>query len=146
MGIIKNFAAGLAGAVALNIIHESLKKKGRDMPRVDLLGEEALNDILGVFGNTITDQDTLYKATLAGDILSNAIYYSAIGVGKRNYIWPRAIVSGLAAGLGAVKLAKPLGLNEKTVAATEKTKGLTVAYYVTGALVTAFVLGMLNKK
>ncbi|QPH39017.1 hypothetical protein [Pedobacter endophyticus] len=146
MGIIKNFAAGLAGAVALNIIHESLKKKGADMPRVDLLGEEALNDILGVFGNTITDQNTLYKATLAGDILSNAIYYSAIGVGKQNYIWPRAIVSGLAAGLGAVKLAKPLGLNERTVARTEKTKGLTVAYYVTGALVTAFVLKSLTKK
>lgn len=146
MGTIKNLAAGMVGAVALNIIHESLKKRGTDMPRVDLLGEEALNNALGAFGTSIEDEDTLYKATLAGDILSNAIYYSAIGMGKQKYIWPRAILAGLTAGLGAVKLARPLGLDEKTVAKTDKTKGLTVAYYLAGALATGLVLKLLTKK
>lgn len=68
--------AGLGGAIALNIIHESLKKKGSDMPRVDLVGEEALQKSLNYLGMSIDDDATLYNATLAGDVVSNTLYYS----------------------------------------------------------------------
>ena len=146
MRLLKNLAAGMAGAVALNLLHETLKKTGTNMPRIDLLGEEALNNVLGAIKSPIENKEKLYMATLAADVVSNAVYFSAIGAGKDKYIWPRAIVSGLTAGLGAVKLAKPLGLNEATVARTEKTKGLTVAYYLSGALVTAMILKLMIKK
>ncbi|KLT63956.1 hypothetical protein [Pedobacter sp. BMA] len=137
--------AGLAGAVALNLLHEGLKKTGRDMPRIDLLGEEALNDILGTVGGHIKNEKQLYLATLAGDILSNTFYYSLIGAGGKKHIWLKAIFSGLSAGVGATELAKPLGLDETTVARSNKTKVLTIAYYLSGALVTAAVLKAFQK-
>ncbi|MCZ4222530.1 hypothetical protein [Pedobacter rhodius] len=136
---VKNLLAGFAGAVSLNILHEGLKHRVADAPRIDLLGEEALNDSLSIFGKKIKDPDKLYAATLAGDLLSNTLYYSMIGAGKK-HTWTRAIFLGLSAGIGAVELAKPLGLNEGTVARNNKVKTLTILYYLTGALVTAGII------
>lgn len=42
MSKMHNYLAGLGGAIALNVLHESVKRKDSEMPRVDLLGEEAL--------------------------------------------------------------------------------------------------------
>lgn len=138
--------AGLGGAIALNILHESLKKKDRDMPRVDLLGEEVLEKSLDYFDAKIKDEDILYKTTLAGDIISNALYYSAIGAGDAKYIWPRAVAIGLAGGIGAITLPEPLGLDDEPVTRTNKTKALTIGYYVFGALVTGCIVQALRKK
>lgn len=146
MTILKNLVAGLAGAVALNLLHEGLKNRGPNMPRIDLVGEEALNKVLGSFGVAISSDKQLYNATLATDILSNALYYSLIGTGSRKYILGRAVISGLSAGFGAVSLPDKLGLDDEPVTKTSKTKVLTVAYYLSGALVTAVVLKALSKK
>ncbi|MEL1246323.1 hypothetical protein AAEO56_18770 [Flavobacterium sp. DGU11] len=146
MSKVQNLLAGLGGAIALNILHESLKKTGSDMPRVDLLGEEALQKTLQHFGGGIDDDNTLYAATLAGDVVSNSLYYSMIGKGNPDYIWARAVAYGLAGGVGAVTLPKPMGLDEEPVAHSNKTKVLTVSYYLAGALVTAGILAALAKK
>ena len=146
MSVSQNLLAGLGGAVALNIIHESLKHCKSDMPRIDLLGEEALQKSLHYFGTEIKDENNLYKATLAGDLISNALYYSVIGTGSPKYLWARAAAVGLAAGIGAVTMPKPLGLDPEPVAKTPKVKVLTVAYYVAGALVTGGILKALSKK
>jgi len=140
MSKVQSYLAGLGGAIALNILHESLKKKDSDMPRVDLLGEEALQKTLQHFNTGIDDEKTLYTATLAGDIISNTLYYSMIGKGGNQHVFTRALAYGLAAGVGAVTLPKPMGLDEEPVARSGKTKALTVAYYVAGALVTAGIL------
>lgn len=145
MSKIQNLLAGLGGAVALNLLHESLKKKDKDMPRVDVLGEEALQKSLSYFGMTIKNDDTLYKATLAGDIISNALYYSTIGGGGSKNVFPRALAYGLAAGVGAITLPEPLGLDEAPVTKTNKTKVLTVGYYLAGALVTAAIIKAISK-
>lgn len=142
---IKNLIAGLAGAVALNILHESLKKKGSDMPRVDLLGEEALQKTINYFGGNINNEKTLYEATLAGDILGNTLYYSLIGTGDRKYLWPKAVIIGLSAGIGAITLPKPMGLDPEPVAKNDQVKILTAGYYLAGAIVTGIVLNMLKK-
>lgn len=146
MSKIKNLIAGFAGAIALNILHETLKKEKSNVPRIDLLGEEALQKTLRHFGASIDQKQDLYKATLAGDVLSNTFYYSLIGAGSRTYLWPRAIFLGLSAGIGAVKLPEPMGLNPEPVAKTDQVKVLTVGYYVFGAVVTALVLNILSKK
>lgn len=145
MGKISNLLAGLAGAVALNVLHESLKNK-RTTPRIDFLGEQALQKTVRYFGGNITDTDQLYTATLAGDIVSNTIYYSLIASGKSNFIWTKAIAMGLMAGIGAVKLPEPMGLNPKPVAKTDQIKVMTVGYYVFGALVTALVATAFKRK
>ena len=144
MGKVKNLIAGFAGAVALNILHETLKHKSNNVPRIDLLGENALQKTLGFFGERIGDKDTLYKATLAGDIVSNTIYYSMIGAGDPKYLWPKALFLGLSAGIGAVKLPEPMGLNPRPVAKSDEVKALTVGYYVFGAIITALVLKKLK--
>jgi len=147
MSLGKCLLAGLGGAVALNIIHESLKRAGDGMPRVDLLGEEALQKSLVCVGaNPIEDESTLYKATLAADVVSNAVYYSLIGLGSKKYVWQRAIGLGIAAGIGALALPKPMGLNPEPVTKTRKAAGLTVAYYLAGALVTGLMVKLLYKE
>jgi hypothetical protein len=146
MSKIKNIIGGLGGAIALNLLHESLKKKDKNMPRVDLLGEEALQKSLNYFGMSITNEDTLYKATLAGDVISNALYYSTIGGGGTQNVFPRAIAYGLAAGVGAITLPEPLGLDDEPVTKSNKTKALTVGYYLAGALVTACIIKAISQK
>ena len=142
---MKNLLAGLGGAIALNILHESLKNEHPDMPRIDLLGEEALQKGMQCCGYTIENPATLYKATLAGDIISNATYYSMIGTGGKSNLWTKAVTLGFAAGIGAVTLPKPLGLDPYPVARNTKVKALTVGYYLAGALVTAGLLQAILK-
>ena len=146
MSKFRNILAGLGGAVALNIIHEKLKHEDSDMPRIDLLGEEALQKGLEYFNAEIKDGETLYKATLAGDIISNSLYYSMIGVGDDSALWERAITYGLGAGIAAVNVPEEIGLDPEPVNDTIKTQALTVAYYLTGALVTAGIIKLFSKK
>ena len=146
MSTIKNLVAGFAGAIALNILHETLKKEKTDVPRIDLLGQDALQKTLRHFGTSIENKKDLYKATLAGDVLSNTFYYSLIGAGNPAFLWPKAVVFGLSAGIGALKLPEPLGLDPEPVTKSNQVKVLTVGYYVFGALVTALVLNVLSKR
>lgn len=138
--------AGFAGAIALNLLHESLRKEKSDVPRIDLLGEEALQKTLRHFGTSIDQKKDLYKATLAGDVISNTFYYSLIGAGSRKYLWPKAIFFGLSAGIAALKLPEPMGLNAEPVTKSDQIKVLTVGYYVFGAIITALALEFISKK
>ncbi|KIA96575.1 hypothetical protein OC25_02215 [Pedobacter kyungheensis] len=145
MGKITNLISGLAGAVVLNILHESLKSKGSGMPHIDRLGEQALQKSLRYLGTGIEDEHNRYLATLAGDVAGNAVYYSLIG-GRNSLIWPKAIALGLAAGIGAVTLPRPMGLDPKPVARNAQATTLTIAYYLTGALATASVLKLFKNR
>lgn len=146
MKAVKNFLAGLGGAVALNILHESLKKLHPDMPRIDRLGEEATQKGLEAIGSPIDNDIALYAATLGGDLISNATYYSAIGIGDTDNVWSKAIAVGLTAGMGAITLPEPMGLDPEPVAHSATTKALTVGYYLAGALVTACLVKAMSGK
>jgi len=145
MKAINNITAGLAGAVVLNVLHESAKRFFPNAPRVDLVGEEALTDILESAGIEPPKGNALYAATLAADIASNALYYSFIGKGKKENVLLRGAGIGLAAGIGALTLTKPLGLNDAPVNRTNTTKALTVAWYLVGGLVTALIIKNTDK-
>jgi hypothetical protein len=146
MKFIKNIIGGLAGAIALNLLHESVRHYDKDAPRVDLVGEEAITKGMKAVGALPPSGQNLYLTTLAADVLSNAFYYSLIGGGKRKYLIIRGIGYGAAAGFGALKLTRPLGLKNKPVARTDKTKVLTVAYYTIGGLIAAITMKALRKK
>ena len=139
MNTAKNLLAGLGGAIALNLLHETLKKFN-DTPRIDVLGEEALQKGIEYAGGGHIPKDKLYAPTLGADLISNALYYSMIGAGNDKHIWPKAIALGLAAGTGAVTLPDPMGLNPEPVAKNTKTSAMTVGYYLFGAIVTACIL------
>jgi hypothetical protein len=145
MNILQNIIGGLAGAVALNILHQAVKQFDKDAPRVDLVGEQALTKGMTAAGLTPPTGKALFAATLAGDILSNALYYSTIGFGKKKHLVIRGAAVGLAAGIGALALTKPLGLNDAPVTRSDKTKLLTVAWYTFGGLVAGSVIKLLRK-
>lgn len=139
-------AGGLAGATAVTLIHESIKAVVPQAPRMDRLGMEAISKSLLKANLNVPDQETLFKVTLVGDLLSNAIYYSAIGIGGEKNIWLRSTLLGLSAGIGAVVLPGPMGLSKRYSNRTLSTQLMTVGLYVTGSLVTTAVIKLLNQK
>jgi|GEM_PF-3490381 len=52
-------------------LHESLKNRNEYTPREELIGEEALNKSWSWIGKRIKSPSTLYKITLAGEVLGN---------------------------------------------------------------------------
>jgi uncharacterized membrane protein HdeD (DUF308 family) len=83
---------------------------------------------------------------LAGDILGNSIYYALAGTGDEKNIWLKSSIFGLAAGVAAVSLPGPLGLEEKHSAKTTETKLMTIGLYVAGALVATAIMKLMAKK
>lgn len=129
-------ASGLAGAVVLTLLHETVRHiRPADAPRMDVLGMRALRKLLGKAEAPQPDNHTLFNLTMAGDILSNGLYFSLVGRGKK--AWQRGAVLGLAAGVGGVLLPGPLGLGEAPSNRTPQTKLMTVAWYTVGGLVAA---------
>ena len=106
-----------------------------DAPRMDVLGERGLRKLLGLANVPQPDHDTAYGLTLAGDLLSNGLYYSMVGRGKGT--WWRGALLGVAAGVGGVVLPGPLGLGEAPSNRTPQTKAMTVAWYTIGGLAAA---------
>ncbi|MDF3078717.1 MAG: hypothetical protein K0S09_2606 [Sphingobacteriaceae bacterium] len=145
MEAIKNLTGGFLGALALSLLHETYRKIDSDAPRVALVGEEALSKSLESAGVSPPTGNDLYLATLAGDVFSNTLYYSLIGASGNKRILYRGAAYGLAAGIGAVALPKPMGLNDAPVTRSTKTRILTVAWYLVGGLAAATAIKQLKK-
>jgi hypothetical protein len=148
--IMKRFTTsiigGIAGAVALNIVHQTVKQFYSKAPRVDFVGEEALSKGLKQAGIQPPHGKALFIATLAADLLSNAAYYTMIGLGKRKHLLYHGAAHGLCAGIGALTLVKPLGLDNAPVARTYQTQIMTVAWYTFGGIVAGAVMYALRRK
>ncbi len=136
---------GLAGAVAVTLIHETLRRKDPDAPRMDKLGMEAMAKGLDKMDEPVPEKKTLFHSALVSDILSNALYYSLAGIGKTKNAIGKGGLLGAAAGIGAVLLPKPMGLNPKHSGRTPKTKVMSVALYLIGGLVASKVTQMLSR-
>jgi hypothetical protein len=141
---MRNLLGGLTGALALNLLHETYRRIDAKAPRVDVVGGEALSKTIKFFGGDPPQGNKLYLTTLGADIVSNALYYSLIGQGGTKNIIPRGIVFGVAAGIGALTLPKPLGLSNAPVTKTPRTKVLTVTWYLAGAVIAALTMRTLK--
>jgi hypothetical protein len=128
-------AAGFIGAATTNVLHEAVRRTVPNAPRVDLLGMQALSKMLGL-GMRAPSGDALYAATLVGDLLSNSAYFASVRLAPRRHAVKCGLLLGLLAGIGAITLPGPLGLNEEMTARTEATKWLTVTLYSAGGLAT----------
>ncbi|TLV03899.1 hypothetical protein [Dyadobacter luticola] len=137
---IKNMAGGLAGALILNLVHETAKRVSQKAPRIDLIGEEALTKSLNAVGVSAPTGNKLFGTTLAADLIANATYYAMIGKGPRKHLLLRGAGYGLFAGLGAIGFTQKLGLSDKPVTKTTETKVMTVAWYLLGGLAAALVI------
>lgn len=143
--ILKAVAGGLAGACAVTLVHETVRRYVDDAPRMDVLGMRSISKLMQKADVAPPqDQEKLHTWALAGDIFSNSAYYSLAGSG--NDAWWRGALLGAAAGAGAVLLPGPLGLGEEPSNKTTKTQVLAVSYYLLGGLVAAAVGRALGDK
>lgn len=126
---------GIVGAVVLTLIHETLRRVTRTAPRMDKLGMEAIAKTLNNVDAGVPEEATLFKITMAGDIVSNSLYYSLAGIGDSKHSIISGSLIGLFAGIGGVYLPRPLGLNTAPSNRTDQTRLLTIALYTTGGLV-----------
>jgi hypothetical protein len=145
---ISSAVGGLAGACALTILNETVKKIDKDAPRLDLLGMNAVAKMVKGAGlkNYLLSPDKSMPVSLAGDLISNTLYFGMADAGDKNKTLIKGALLGLGAGVGAIALAKPLGLDEQLSNTPVKTKALTIAWYVAGGLVAAAVINLLAKK
>ncbi len=145
MKLLRSLTAGFAGAVALTALHETARRlRPADAPRMDVLGMRGLRKLLGQPDAPQPDDDTLFNITMAGDVLSNGLYYSLVGSGR--HALRRGLLLGAAAGVGGVLLPGPLGLGEAPTNRTPQTQAMTVAWYTVGGLVAGAVAQALRKR
>ncbi len=142
--LIRSLTAGLAGALALTAIHETVRRlRPEDAPRMDLLGMRALARGFRAADAQVPANPELHRLTLVADVVSNALYFALVGTGKAAP--RRGLLLGVAAGAGGVLLPGPLGLGEAPSNRTPQTQAMTVAWYTIGGLV-AGVAGRLLRK
>ena len=146
MNQTRSFASGLLGATALTALHQTGRVVLPHPPRMDVLGMRAIVRILHAFGLEPPRGRWLPRLALAGDLVSNTLYYGLIGAGHPGRVWLRGAGLGLAAGLGALLLPKPFTLGSSPSMRTKSTGVATVALYLAGGLATAAALRMFRAK
>jgi hypothetical protein len=144
MKIASSLISGFAGAIALTLFHEVFRKTVKNAPRMDRLGEEAIQKIIRATGHKVPSKDSLFNVTMAGDVAGNTMYYSMVGALPVNPVLAGAGL-GLAAGIGAVLLPEPLGLHENYSNGTMRTQVLTIAIYLAGGIVAGLVQKQIKK-
>lgn len=146
MPLTKALLSGAAGAAALTAIHQTARLLTDNAPRMDILGMRALARTFRAAGEAPPSDDVLYDLTMAGDLVSNALYYSLVGVGEEGGEWKRGALLGLTAGVGGVVLPPLLGLGSAPSLRTNATAVMTVAWYTLGGLVAAGTARLLKGK
>lgn len=134
--MLKALGSGLVGALALTLVHETARRVREDAPRLDVLGMRAIARSLHAADVEPPDLE-LRDLALAGDLVSNSLFYSLVGLGRRGDAWACGAALGLAAGIGAVALPTRLGLGHQPTERAPATQLMTVAWYVAGGLAAA---------
>jgi hypothetical protein len=128
--------AGAVGAVAVTLANELGRRNISDAPRLDLLGTRAVAKLTGRRAARFLPgkRRKLVRTALAGDLVSNALYYALVSPGRSARPVVRGLWMGVLAGVGAVVLGPRLGLGHRPSDATVETAGLTVAWYAIGGI------------
>jgi hypothetical protein len=145
MRLSQALISGAAGAVALNILHETARRIVPHAPRMDVIGMRALARSLRGLDQEVPPHDELFSWTLVGDLASNAVYYSLVGLGDEDGIWFRGAALGAAAGVGGAFLPPRIGLGRQPDE-TPATQVMTITWYLVGGIVAAIVARRLARR
>lgn len=132
MSSIATFVGGLAGALAVTAVNETVRQFVPQAPHLELLGIRAIRQAFMKAEEPAPDSDDTYAMALGSELMANASYYSLAGKSTT-----RGVLLGLAAGLGGIFLPEKLGLGEAPTNRTLTTQIMTVGYYVLGGVVAA---------
>lgn len=139
-------ASGLAGALTLTALHEGVRRVSPAAPRMDLLAMECLQKGCRAVGVRPPGDLALHRIALAGDVVSNSLYYALLLTGRPQRPLLRALVGGGIAGALGVLLPPLLGLDARRAARSAGTASMTVAWYTLGALASAAVFVHLRRR
>jgi hypothetical protein len=134
---LRSLTSGAIGALALTALNEGARRRVRHAPRMDVIGARALTAVLRRLGRRPPRGRALFRASLAGDLVSNTIYYSLVAAGSRQTRLSRGILLGAAAGLGAALLPPVLGLGHSPGEPRPRTSLMTLAWYTAGGVAAA---------
>lgn len=144
--ILQSLGSGLVGACVLTALHETVRQFSDDAPRADILGMRAIKKIMNKVDAEPPADDKLHDWALGGDIVSNTLYYSLIGLAKPRHALVAGAALGLAAGVGAVELPGPMGLGTAPSKRTPATVVMTIGWYLVGGLTTAAIYSLLKRE
>ena len=134
LGLGAAIVSGAAGAVALTAVHQFARHRVPKAPRMDVVGMRAIARSVHGVGRRPPTGRALYRITMAGDILSNAAYYSAVALAGREATRAGAAL-GIAAGIGALVLPPMIGLGRPPHVHAWSNRLMTIAWYTLGGLV-----------
>ena len=100
---------------------------------MDVLGMRAIERGARRLSLTPPDGERLYRATMAGDLVANTLYY-AIAARTRHPL-RTGLVLGAAAGVGALVLPPVMGLGKPPHIESWANRAMTVAWYTIGGVV-----------
>jgi hypothetical protein len=144
---IPSLLGGLAGALTLTALDEAIKRIDHSSPHPNLLGRNAVARIVKGTGlSSLAAQGQLKPMAATGELITNSLYFGMAEAGSPAKTLARGTLLGFAAGLGALTLSKPLGLDARESEVSATTKTLTVAWYVAGGLVAAAVMNLITKR
>ncbi len=126
--------SGLAGACTLTLVHEAARHSVPHAPQVHVIGERALRRSARAVGSGRAEQRSLYGPALVGELISNGLYYSLVGIGGARHAVQVGAVMGAVAGVGAVTLPPRMGLGRQPDRKSPVTELMTIAWYTLGGL------------
>lgn len=139
MKVAAAVAGGLAGTLTVASLHEALRRVTPNAPRMDLLDMELIQKGLNVLHKKVPGPSQLQRWAVGGELFCDSAYYGLAAMGRQKGVWWRGALLGLAAGVLAVVLPKPLGLPHEPSNKTTGTQLMTIGLYVAGGLVAAAV-------
>ena len=125
---------GLAGPGALTLTHEGARRVLKHPPRMDVYGKRSMRIASRYLGRKPAHGKRLYRQAMAGDLISNALYFALVALGRPQRPYLRGTLLGSLAGVGSVLLGPKLGLGKKPSRAVPTTSTLTVLWYTLGGL------------
>ncbi|MVM29075.1 hypothetical protein GO755_03455 [Spirosoma sp. HMF4905] len=144
--ILPSLGSGLIGACVLTALHETARQFIDKAPRADILGMRAIKKVMEKADAEPPADDELHDWALGGDVVSNTLYYSLIGLAKPKDALLAGAALGVVAGVGAVGLPGPLGLGTAPSNRTPTTAAMTIGWYLIGGLATAAAYTFLKRK
>jgi hypothetical protein len=140
-----SITSGAAGSAALTILHELARRRVPYAPRMDLVAMRGLRRLVPALGEPNVHSRQLHRLALAGDLVSNAVYYAAVAAPTRRATWTRAAVLGTVAGIGALLLPEPMGLGPPPHSHHRGNQLMTLTWYLAGALTAAAVATAISR-
>lgn len=138
-------AGGLAGTLTVASLHEAFRRISPDAPRMDLLDIALIQKGLSTIHREGPGAATLQRWAVSGELFCDTGWYGLVGITGRQGAWLRGALLGLAAGVTAVVLPKPMGLPEEWSSKTSRTRLMTVGLYLAGGLAAAAVAHLVDK-